>query len=141
MTARERARRLAGMHGLTPGQTAGLRAERTLTLDGVPAGWTCEHGGCLSAALYALRSALEIGGTKIEIQRGQHRHVFDVADVLAAKVRAYGVPPSTHGLSPHRGVLGQRADGNTFDVSRTMVDVPVTVSGSKPAVEENSNGQ
>jgi hypothetical protein len=133
MTTRERARRLVRMHELTPGQTAGLRAERTLSLQGVPASWTCEAGGCLSAALYALRSALEVGGTKIEIQRGQHRHVFDVADVLAAKVRSYGIPPSTTGLPVNRGIMGQRASGNTFDTGRTQIVVPTNVSGLKPA--------
>ena len=141
-TTRETARRLVRAHELTPRQTESLRAERTLVLQGVPAGWSCDHGGCTAAAMYALRSAMEIGGTVIEIQRGTHRHRFDVVDLLQHRARSYGVPARPTGLPAIRGILGQRAAGNTFDVSRPMFPVPVTVvSGNVPATKETIHGQ
>jgi hypothetical protein len=108
----------------------GLSAERTLNVEGVPLQWRCEQKGCFFVALYALRSALENGCSKICVKRGaQHKHYFDVVELCLATKKVWGYaklarPKVKSGQVPALlGTLRQRASGNWFDRQRPLFRV------------------
>ena len=138
--AQEAARRLVREIALPESSIQGLRAERTMHVEGIPKDCaSCEAGGCFYVATYVIRVALENQASKIVVKRGpNHRHEFDVIHVLNAIKRLHGgrlARPRVRrakGIHPYLATAGHRAVGNWTDRTRLVVPVALSLSGLNP---------
>jgi hypothetical protein len=85
-------------------------------------------------AKQAIRVALENGCTEIIVRKGiHHRHRFDVVDLLTSIKRELGgkLPyPKYHPkLLPKIATLRRKSKGDTFDTSRLVIPVGISISG------------
>lgn len=129
--------------GISEPQIAAMNSDRTLFVEGIPRGdkfeWSCDRGACFFVAVTVLRVAMENGMAKICINRGaNHKHYFDVVEVLAAHKKNNGVLPNprmknNRPMPAMYATMGAKAGGGQFDTRRLIVPVQSRVKESAGA--------